>query len=807
MSQRPAEELRPRRLERSGDETGIVGGIVERMRPEEGWASLLLVLILAGTMAWSIADARWILARDNLSGFVIWAALAAALWGYLSARLQMSPLLAHLLGAAIGAFVLIECVGAQIPDAHPGLVGWFQATANSVAQAYLDLTWRHQLTTNQYGHYGLVVGLIVWGTAQAGSYDVFGHHRAVNGVLLMAVVLIANMAMTLQDQFPALVLFSGAALVLLLRAHSADERSSWLRHRIWRGGDFQTPRAQGGLGFASVTIAGALLLTSVASSAPLAAPLHDASGNFRDFATWISNYLPNGAQSRISPGGDFGVTTTIGSLFHAGTDKIFTVRVLDGSASSHWRVIAYDQFKATGWAVGGGPAQKEIAANSPLNGGTLDLVNSVTAGRSEYRYVIHVQDTSVRHLIVANEPGVVSVPAGQVLVGSSPSDADVVWFPTDATDYSVTSYVPNMDPSGAGLTEWRLRHAGTAYPQGIVARYTQGADLVGSDGQYLLELITQWAQTQGYAMDPKTGRFANEYDAAKAIQDYLRDPDNFTYNTNITDIVRQCASLSTVDCFALYREGFCEQYATTMTMLMRMAGFPARYVLGYLPGHLEQYTLIEQVTAQQSHAWVEVYFPSYGWIPFDPTGGSVGQPTDLPAGSEVKASPTPSSSGLEPGRTVAPDLPRIGGRGSTSPGSPDNGVPGGLLLPGAIGSVGVLGLFLLLQRRPRRLQAPNTVYRGVVKLASRLGYKPLPTQTVYEYTGMLADLVPRARDPLGVVAMAEVEVTYGRRLLATDRLISLAAAQQRVRRALLRLVFRIPGRRPKQPGKGRAGPR
>jgi transglutaminase-like putative cysteine protease len=401
----------------------------------------------------------------------------------------------------------------------------------------------------------------------------------------------------------------------------------------------------------------------------------------------------------------------------------------------------------------------------------------------------------------------VSVPVGQVLVGSSPSDADVVWFPTDATDYSVTSYVPNMDPTGAGLTEWRLRHAGTAYPTGIVARYTQGADLVGSDGQYLLELITQWAQTQGYAMDPKTGRFANEYDAAKAIQDYLRDPDNFTYNTNITDIVRQCASLSTVDCFALYREGFCEQYATTMTMLMRMAGFPARYVLGYLPGHLEQYTLIEQVTAQQSHAWVEVYFPSYGWIPFDPTGGSVGQPTDLPAGSEVKASPTPSSSGLEPGRTVAPDVPRIGGRGSTSPGSPDNGVPGGLLLPGAIGSVGVLGLFLLLQRRPRRLQAPNTVYRGVVKLASRLGYKPLPTQTVYEYTGMLADLVPRARDPLGVVAMAEVEVTYGRRLLATDRLISLAAAQQRVRRALLRLVFRIPGRRPKQPRKGRAGPR
>jgi transglutaminase-like putative cysteine protease len=781
---------------------------VERLRPDEGWASLLLVLIMAGTMAWSIADARWILGRDSLSSFVIWAAIAAALWGYLSARLEMSRWLAHLLGATIGAFLLIEAVGAQIPGAHPGLIGWFQATAGSVTQAYLDLTWRHQLSTNQYGHFGLIIGIVAWGTAQAGSYDVFGHHRAVNGVLLMAVVLIANMAMTLQDQFPILVLFSTAALVLLLRAHAADERSSWLRHRIWRGGDMHAPHVQGGLGFASVAICGALFLTSVASSAPLAAPLQGASGNFRDLANWISNYLPNGGQSRINPGGDFGLSTSVGSSFQAGTEDAFTVRLPDGVTSSHWRVIAYDRFQATGWSVGSGPAQTEIAANSPLTEGTLDLVSSATAGRSEFHYVIHIQDPSIRHLIVANEPEVIDVSTGRVLVGSSPSDADVVWFPTDATDYRVTANVPNMDPAGVGLTEWRLRHAGTAYPTGIVARYTQGAELVGSDGQYLLQLIKQWAPTQGYVIDPETGRFANEYDAAKAIQDYLRDPDHFTYTTNIGDIARQCASLSTVDCFALFREGFCEQYATTMTMLMRMDGFPARYVLGFLPGLLDQHTLIEQVTAQQRHAWVEVYFPSYGWIPFDPTGGSVGQPTELPAGSEVKTSPTPLFSGLEPGRTFgAEETPRRGGGGSTT-NSTDDGGPGKYLVPIVIGSPAFgLALILLWRWRPRRLQGPDTVYRGVVKLASRFGYRPLPTQTVYEYTGMLAELVPRASDPLGIVAMAEVEVTYGRRMLATDRLISLATAQRRVGQALLRLAFRIPGRHPKPSKTGRARPR
>ena len=76
----------------------------------------------------------------------------------------------------------------------------------------------------------------------------------------------------------------------------------------------------------------------------------------------------------------------------------------------------------------------------------------------------------------------------------------------------------------------------------------------------------------------------------------------------------------------------------------------------------------------------------------------------------------------------------------------------------------------MLRRRPGRLERPDSVYQSVVRLASRLGYRPQPTQTVYEYTGMLADVVPQAREPLDVVATAAVEVTYGKRQLGTDRL-------------------------------------
>jgi hypothetical protein len=127
-----------------------------------------------------------------------------------------------------------------------------------------------------------------------------------------------------------------------------------------------------------------------------------------------------------------------------------------------------------------------------------------------------------------------------------------------------------------------------------------------------------------------------------------------------------------------------------------------------------------------------------------------------------------------------------------------------MLLTGTLVGVVLLALFVFWRRRPRGLEAPDTVYRNVVRLATRLGYKPRPTQTIYEYTGMLAEVVPQARDSLGAVAMATVEVRYGRRQLSSDRLVFLATAQQLIRRALLKLAVRRPGLgRLHLPGRGR----
>jgi len=787
MSVQARPEIFPQRREplADDDEWGPIGRALDALRPDEGWASLPLVLILCGAMAWSIANARWITGRDELTSFLIWIALAAVLWSYLSARLGLSPWLGHALGCFIGAVVIIEAVGMIIPTANPSPGGWFHATANSVAQAYLDLTWRHQVSTIQYGHFCLILGIVVWGTAQAAAYDVFGYHRSANGVLLLAVVLIANMALTTnsnnQDQFVALVVFSAAALLLLLLAHAADERSSWLRHRIWRGRDFQAPHIQGGFAFASAAVAGALILTTVASSAPLGEFAKNL--DLRDTFGWLEGYLPNGGNSRIIQNSDFGPTSPVASSFKADKTLVFTIRVANGSLGFHWRMVSYDTFKTNGWAVGPDSREDQVLAGSTTDAGTQDLVGATTPGRTQVSIAVRIQDSSIKHVVVAGEPDTVSVGVRRTLVGSLPNGVNVAWLTSDATDYIVSAYVPNIDLAGAGLTEWRLRQAGIAYPPGLVATYTQGADLVGAKGQQLLTEIETWAKSQGNAFD-------TEYDVAKAVQDYLLT-DRFTYNADIAaPMQQQCQRLSTVDCFATIRKGFCEQYATTMTMLMRMKGYPARYVLGYLPGAIDPNSLVQQVTNQQKHAWVEVFFPTYGWITFDPTGGSVGQPTELVSGSAVTSSPTPAgTSETEALPSRRPSRGPSDQGGSTTSGDNSAAVVIVLLL---LLAVVALALFVLRRRRLKSLDEPDAVYRNVVRLASRLGYKPAPTQTVYEYAGMLADVVPRAREPLAVVAMAAVEVTYGRHVLGAERLAGLASAQKMVRRALFRLVWRLP---------------
>jgi hypothetical protein len=114
-----------------------------------------------------------------------------------------------------------------------------------------------------------------------------------------------------------------------------------------------------------------------------------------------------------------------------------------------------------------------------------------------------------------------------------------------------------------------------------------------------------------------------------------------------------------------------------------------------------------------------------------------------------------------------------------------------LLLAIVVGAVA----FIAWRRGPRGEVTPDRAYASLTRLASRLGFGPRPTQTVYEYAGVLSEVLPQSRPEIQTVAQAKVEVAYGRRMLGDDRMAALREAQRRLRVGLLRLLFRRGPRR------------
>ncbi|MEQ1855753.1 MAG: transglutaminaseTgpA domain-containing protein [Longimicrobiales bacterium] len=113
--------------------------------------------------------------------------------------------------------------------------------------------------------------------------------------------------------------------------------------------------------------------------------------------------------------------------------------------------------------------------------------------------------------------------------------------------------------------------------------------------------------------DSITDGLDNRYDRAKAIEDYLR---TFEYTR---DLPRTAAETSLEHFLFERRAGHCEYFSTAMVMLLRSQGIQARNVNGFLGGQWSPFGEYLVVTQNEAHSWVEVWFPGFGWVAFDPT--------------------------------------------------------------------------------------------------------------------------------------------------------------------------------------------
>jgi transglutaminase-like putative cysteine protease len=227
-----------------------------------------------------------------------------------------------------------------------------------------------------------------------------------------------------------------------------------------------------------------------------------------------------------------------------------------------------------------------------------------------------------------------------------------------------------------------------------------------------------------------------EFDRVEAIVAFLRT--NYRYSL---DTPRLPTGQDAVDRFLFVDHvGFCEQFASTLTVLLREEGIPARLAVGYASGDHDALTGTFTVRARDAHAWVEVLFPGVGWVPFDASPGFDSTPV---AGTPQRW----FLSDLQLGLPLA-SVGSIGGR----------------QLGSAAAGIALLAVLSMIIGRRRHQPAEVRRYLAAQRWLS-LGRLPSrsPSQTPTEHLEQLSPVSPAAAAALEPLARALEEAIFGGR--------------------------------------------
>ncbi len=242
---------------------------------------------------------------------------------------------------------------------------------------------------------------------------------------------------------------------------------------------------------------------------------------------------------------------------------------LPANGQLYWRGPVFWDFDGTSWKAG------FMSLNLPAE----DKPDPLDAA---FRYRVQMEPTEQRWLFALDYPAL--VPAGAKLT------ADYQLLARRPVT-KLREYLMASDPgfTGSLVLKNTLRDMALALPSGFNPRTS--------------EMMNQWRLEANSA----------EEIVRRVLAHFNREQFRYTLNPALL-------SRNTVDEFLFdTREGFCEHYASAFTVMMRMAGIPARVVTGYQGGwynDIGSYLLVRQSDA---HAWSEVWLDGRGWVRVDPT--------------------------------------------------------------------------------------------------------------------------------------------------------------------------------------------
>ena len=720
-----------------------------KLRFRGGWAALPIYLVLILIYPASLAQAGWV----DLNAQFTYIAVAGAVLGTVVGNGRMRSRRSTLLGALAGALtvVIFTIVASNGSSLHAKTIELATHVNNWVTQILAGES------ANDPSVFVLLLGATCWASAYAGAFALAREHRPWDAVVFSGICLTVNVSLALTSLYFDLILFTLLALVLLTRLHIVNLMERWERQNIVPAGEMDWRLLRGGLTWTLVLILMAFFTPRVGAADLVSNAFNTFDAPYQRLQTeWQRFFAGVSGPSRLQ-GVSFSDAIRLGQAPNLGDRIVFYV---NAPAAHFWRAVTYDFYTGAGWRT--------------TETDRVDKVTPPTLQRDKMDATFDIIVPHANLLFGANEPAKVNVPF-QFQTGDdraySTSVRAINRNQAQGT-YTTTSLV-------SIATKEELRKATSVYPATIKAKYLQLPSSVPGRVKDLALTIT--------------ASKATPYDKAEAVETYLRN--TYKYSTVVKSAP---AGRDPVDYFLFdLKADFCEYFASSMAVLLREVGVPARVVEGFTSGDLDvsnRYAVREL----NAHAWVEAYFPAYGWIEFEPTPSelpfdraeTVDAGATNPDGSPRNPNGREDSSGLL-GRDNAPDP---GGLGvddtppdvSGSVSKPIDPRPGLVVL-----SALLLALFVALVRfemRFRGLGAIDSAWGKTRLLGAYAGHAARPSQTPYEYAESMGREIPDVVEPLRTIAHARVQDRYSPTGATDAERAAAAAAWRRVARVFVTLL-------------------
>ena len=462
------------------------------------------------------------------------------------------------------------------------------------------------------------IGFLVWWLTYLGVWSVFRHGHVWRGVLMAGIALLVNTHYAPVSVMGFLVAYCIAALLLLAWTTLIDHRQRWRAQSIYFSEDINFDFMRSGFMYTMAVIAIAFVAPNLGRSLPFHDLLQPVNQRWEAaMQEWNRLYQGLNRQTRAAQTG-FGRTLTLGGE-RTVSDRL--IMEVDAGTGRYWRAVVFDRFTGRQW-INTAEGETTYRSNQQIP------ARSWTA-RAPVTQTITVRTPTGSVLLAMPDIVQASIPLAalqQPLAYANPAstdqeDTELTWARSRITLEEGDSY--QVISNHTTVTIRQLREAGIVdYPAQILDRYLQLPD---SFSPRVAELAVQVM-----ADAPTT------YDKVKTLERFLRA---FDYDEGIA---APAADEDPLEYFLFdIQRGYCDYYASAMAAMLRSQGIPARAASGYAEGTLDPEIGTYRITERDAHTWVEVYFPQYGWLEFEPTAGE--SILDRPSGAELQ------DSGLIPG--------------------------------------------------------------------------------------------------------------------------------------------------------------